>query len=72
MNTSYIKDNNASPKRKAGEQICGMHPGGGYVAWPDGRTTTGEAQKDRFLTVCRGFRRKGFVAWPEKEPNTFP
>lgn len=59
---------NTPHKKKLSKSTNGMHPGGGFVAWPDGRKTeTNAAQKERMLTVCRGCLRKGFAAWPERE-----
>jgi hypothetical protein len=48
--------------------ICaGMHPGGGYVALPDGRTTRlGEMQLGDTLPFLYKAGRRGFVSLPGK------
>jgi hypothetical protein len=46
--------------------ICGgVHPKGGFVAWPDKKN----APDDKKLVdlMRRRRERRGFVAWPEKE-----
>ena len=47
--------------------LCGgIHPSGGFVAWPDNRFKT-EAEKAGYELLKRKRLRKGFVAWPEKD-----
>jgi hypothetical protein len=45
--------------------ICGgVHPRGGYVAWPDKQT---QSDQDKKMDLIRRRREKrGFVAWPEE------
>ena len=44
--------------------VCGgVHPGGGFVAWPDKILNPAE-EKERFDLLKRRRERRGFVAWP--------
>lgn len=45
--------------------IYGVHPIGGFVAWPEGRIQSEEEKKLAEL-LKRRRERRGFVAWPEK------
>lgn len=46
--------------------VCiGMHPEGGFVALPGGRTS--RIMHDENGAKVRNINRKGFVAWPVKD-----
>jgi hypothetical protein len=44
----------------------GVHPPGGFVAWPGEQHRSGEEQEQYELRK-RKRERTGFVAWPEKK-----
>lgn len=53
-------------RRKHAMTYTSVHPGGGFVALPDGSSST--LSQSSFDKVCerRAAGRKGFVAWPGK------
>ncbi len=46
---------------------AGLHPEGGFVALPGGRST--RISYDQIKTSFIRINRKGFVAWPEKQAS---
>ncbi len=68
MNSNYNVSNVNMMNKKSMKNavICiGMHPEGGFVAWPNGKTS--RITHDQSPTVGKCVNRKGFVAWPVKE-----
>jgi hypothetical protein len=68
MNVYYTETEKIELRRKLPATFYGMYPGGGFVAWPDGRTsfTEEKSEKSSVEKRCRGHNRKGFVARPSK------
>jgi hypothetical protein len=47
--------------------VCaGLHPGGGFVAWPED-TLSPEMEKEQHKRRQRCRKGHGFIAWPEKD-----
>jgi hypothetical protein len=59
-------NSNVKSKIVAKQIVCtGMHPEGGFVALPGGRTS--RIMHDQNGVKARNINRKGFVAWPIKD-----
>ena len=57
----------ANHKNKKQIPLCGgIHPSGGFVAWPD-KYFISDEEKAGYELWKRIKLRKGFVAWPEGE-----
>ena len=63
QNKNLIENN--SYKEKQLPVVTGLHPEGGYVAWPDGSAT--RIRHNETIRKGRCIDRKGFVAWPVNE-----
>ena len=59
MKTNQLKFNRRIP-------LCrGVHPKGGFVAWPNKQASAEEKKMSHLLRKRR--ERRGFIAWPENE-----
>lgn len=68
MNRSFFENSKRSRCVKHTTGFTSVHPPGGFVAWPDGRTSTiGKRQMGHAIAVPLTKKRKAFVAWPENE-----
>jgi hypothetical protein len=48
--------------------VCGgLHPSGGFVAWPDHQMKSAE-EIEMYELAKRRRERRGYVAWPAKQP----
>lgn len=52
MNTIHITENKPLNKIKTMKPISGMHPGSGFVAWPDGKKAGNKDSKKRRNANC--------------------
>ena len=62
---SNLNKNTKSRNLKKQIVSMGLHPEGGFVALPGGRTA--RFLYDKSGTIARNINRKGFVAWPVKD-----
>ena len=64
MNTNFEK-NMYKHKNKSIHSYYALYPVGGYIAWPDGTTSSFQKNSENNNLVHRYINRKGYVAWPE-------
>lgn len=68
MNRNFFENSKRSRFDKHSEGFASVHPPGGFVAWPDGRTSRiGQRQLGHAIAMSATKKQKAFVAWPEKQ-----
>lgn len=68
MNSHFFESSKRSRYDKHSAGFTSVHPPGGFVAWPDGRTSRiGKRQMGHTLAMHVAKKREAFVAWPEND-----
>ncbi len=66
MNKNFEK-NMYKHKNKSIHCYYASYPAGGYIAWPDGTSSSFQKDSDNKNEVHRYINRKGYVAWPNEK-----